>query len=92
MRTKAAATINRSDYREPDFLVDSIELEFDLGAACTRVKSTLQVRRNGASSAALVLDGEGLKLVELRLDERVLAPDAYQLEETRLTIADCPAK
>ncbi len=90
MRTRTAVTINRSDYREPELLVDSIELEFDLEAACTRVKATLKVRRNGAAKAALVLDGEGLRLLELRLDDRILSADAFKLEETRLTIDDCP--
>ncbi len=90
MRSKPAKTINRSEYQPPEFLVDAIALEFDLGAACTRVKSTLEVRRNGAATGPLVLDGEGLSLIELRLDGQILPPARYVLDETSLTISDCP--
>ena len=90
MRTQTAQTVHRGDYREPAFLVDAIEMEFDLGAACTRVTSRLTVRRNGPGGAPLVLDGEGLKLVELRLDDCLLDDNRFKLDDSSLTIADCP--
>ncbi len=90
MRSKPAQTINRSDYTPPAFLVDEIELEFDLEAACTRVRSTLRVRRNGTAAGPLVLDGEDLRLVELRLDDRLVPATGFTLDEAGLTIHDCP--
>src|SRR3954466_3541690 len=39
-------TINREDYRPPEWLVPSLELEFGLGAEKTRVRSVLQVERS----------------------------------------------
>src|SRR3954467_8899599 len=42
----APAAIRREDYRPPDWLVPSIELEFDLGAERTRGRSILQVERS----------------------------------------------
>ena len=35
-----------ADYRPPAFLVDTVELAFDLDEAATRVRSRLTVRRN----------------------------------------------
>src|ERR1700731_3745116 len=72
-----------ADYRPPDFLIDTVELEFDLADAETRVQSHLQLRRNPASSdtrAPLRLDGDELELVAISLDGRPLAPGDYALE------------
>jgi aminopeptidase N len=60
--TTAPATVNRSDYRPPDWLVPEIALEFDLGAARTVVRATMTVQRNGSHDAPLRLDAEGLTL------------------------------
>ncbi|MEK6542128.1 MAG: aminopeptidase N [Pseudomonadota bacterium] len=54
-----SATINRADYRPPDWLVDTVWLDFDLGVAATRVDAALSVRRNGTHDRALVLDEDG---------------------------------
>jgi aminopeptidase N len=62
------ATIYRKDYRPPDWLVPEIALEFELGAERTRVRSTRKVERAGTHGRPLVLDAEGLKLVELKVD------------------------
>src|SRR5579863_8243547 len=72
-----------ADYRPPDFLVDTVDLVFDLGEAHTRVASHIAVRRNPQAAnrgAALRLDGDELELVSLALDGRVLAPADYRLE------------
>jgi len=62
------SAIRREDYRPPDWLVPAIELEFDLGAERTRVRSRLNVARNRAHDRALRLNSEGLELVELKVD------------------------
>src|SRR5579862_4260569 len=72
-----------ADYRPPDFLVDTVDLVFDLGAADTRVAAHLMVRRNPAAAtpgAPLRLDGDELELVRLALDGRPLAADEYRQE------------
>jgi aminopeptidase N len=71
-----------ADYRPPDFLIDSVELEFDLGDAETRVKSHLALRRNpdGSAGAPLHLDGDELQLVAISLDGRPLAAADYRFE------------
>jgi len=62
------SAIRREDYRPPDWLVPNVELEFDLGAERTLVRSRMSVARNGAHDRPLRLDAEGLKLVELKVD------------------------
>jgi aminopeptidase N len=72
-----------ADYRPPDFLIDSVALEFDLGETDTQVKSHLALRRNPAAAQAgapLRLDGDELELVALGLDGAPLAPGDYHLE------------
>ena len=72
-----------TDYRPPEFLVDTVDLVFDLGEADTRVVSHLTVHRNPDAanpSAPLRLDGEELELVALALDGKPLAQGDYRIE------------
>src|SRR5438094_9789075 len=70
-----------ADYRPPDFLIDQVELEFDLGDTETRVKSHLALRRNpkAPAGAPLRLAGDELELAAISLAGRPLAPGDYQL-------------
>lgn len=69
-RIAAAApeAIRREDYRQPDWLVPEIALDFDLDPAATRVRATLQVTRNGTHDRPLVLNGDGLVAVSVKTD------------------------
>jgi aminopeptidase N len=88
----AARTIYRKDYSVPPYLVEAIELHFDLDPERTVVRSRLQLRRNPATSGAppLVLDGQELELLEIELDGRPLAAESYRLEAESLTIESVP--
>src|SRR3954463_14667916 len=79
-------TIRREDYRPPEWLVPSIELEFELGAEKTRGRSRLSVRRNGSHDAPLKLDAQGLVLVEAMLDGAPVTP-AYENDTIIVPIA-----
>lgn len=94
MRTDTAPKIvRRSDYKAPDWLVDTVEMVFDLHETATKVTTTLSVRRNPDPRADrpdhIRLDGEGLNLLSLALDDRPvdLQSDALTLEETGLCLA-----
>jgi aminopeptidase N len=88
MRDQKTVTVRRADYRPPDFLVDRIELTFDLDAAATTVDSTLTVRRNPAGSGGpLALDGEDLRLIDVELDGRRVD---YQVAGGRLVLERVP--
>ncbi|WP_211461871.1 aminopeptidase N [Collimonas silvisoli] len=96
MRTDTSATpatILRKDYTVPAFLVDSVDMGFDLDPAATRIATRITMRRNPASSSKeIVLFGEELELVQLRLNGKQLKPGQYQLEAGKLRIASAPAK
>jgi aminopeptidase N len=83
-----------ADYRPPAFLIDTVDLVFELGPQDTRVKSRLGIRRNPAASepgGALHLDGEALELLSLALDGEPLGSNRYQLlPEGGLILADVP--
>ena len=64
----AHVAIYRKDYREPDWLVPEVALDFDLDPARTRVRSTLKVRRNGDHDRPLRLAGDGLKPLSVKVD------------------------
>jgi aminopeptidase N len=92
MRTEEARPVRLKDYRPPDWLVDTVELDVSLDVTATRVRATLALRPNGdgAAPAPLVLDGDGLSLRALKLDGAPLAADAFVATPDRLTIAQPP--
>ena len=83
----------RTDYRPPAWLVDRVELEFDLGETTTRVTGRLSCRRNPARDQArspLLLDGGGLALISLKVDGEALSPGAFTVGDAGLSIPDLP--
>src|SRR5262245_1837844 len=77
----APPAVRLSDYQPPAFLIDTVDLVFELDDGETRVKSRLGIRRSPAASEAsapLRLDGEELELVSLALDGEVLGANRYQ--------------
>ena len=74
--------VRLADYRPPAFLIDTVDLVFDLNGSNARVKSRLGMRRNPAAfdpTAPLQLDGEDLTLLSLALDGQPLGDNRYQL-------------
>jgi aminopeptidase N len=92
MRTEQALPVRLEDYRPPDWLVETVELDVSLDASATRVRATLKLKPNpnAAVPAPVVLDGDGVKLVGLKLDGKTLPQDAYVATEDNLTIAQPP--
>ncbi|MBX6745809.1 MAG: aminopeptidase N, partial [Acetobacteraceae bacterium] len=90
----APRAIHRLDYRPPAFLVDMVDLAFDLNPAATLVRSRLTLRRNpaaGVTNGPLHLDGGPLNLLEISLNGEALPADRYRIEEDgSLTIPDVP--
>ncbi len=86
--------VRLAEYRPPAFLIDTVDLVFELGGSDTRVKSRLRIRRNPEGSdrsTALHLDGEELALISLALDGEPLGPNRYELTaEGGLILADVP--
>src|SRR5262249_41449254 len=91
MRTDIAQPIRLKDYRPPDWLVDTVALDFSLHPTQTRVRAPLALRPNPQGPAApLVLDGDGLSLVSLKLNGATLGVDGYAATADQLTIPQPP--
>ena len=70
MSTTEPTAIRLADYAPPPFLVDEMDLDFELDEERTVVRAKLKVRRNpdAPPEADLVLDGEGLETRAVRID------------------------
>jgi aminopeptidase N len=75
--------VRREDYRPPDWLVPEIRLDFDLESDRTHVRAALEVVRNGGHDRPLRLDGDGLKLLSVKVDGQ---DGEWRLEEPQLVI------
>jgi aminopeptidase N len=82
-----APLILRRDYRPPAWRIPRIQLGFDLEPARTEVDSELWLEPDLAQAPAeLVLDGDGLEILELKLDGRALGADEFSYDGQRLRI------
>ncbi len=94
MRTATGQPVRLEDYRVPDFLIDTVELDVSLDPRATRVVATLQIRPNpqGRQDVPLVLDGDDLNLVDASLDNAPLAAPAYEATPSSFTLLDPPRR
>ncbi|MDE3141171.1 MAG: aminopeptidase N, partial [Pseudomonadota bacterium] len=83
--------IRLSDYQPSAWRITSVELVFDLGIASTEVYARLELESASATPTPLRLDGEGLELIELRLNGKRLGPLGYRVEAHALELSDLPA-
>ncbi len=91
MRTDIAQAIRLKDYRQPDWQVETVALDFSLHPTETKVRATLKLKPNPESPAApLVLDGDGLSLTSLKIDGADLGADSYLVTPDQLTIPQPP--
>ena len=92
MRTEDPRPIRLSEYRPPDWLVETVDLDVKLHPTQTPVRATLKLKPNPAAGAPapLTFDGDGLTLVSLKIDGEKLAPDRYLATPDGLTIAQPP--
>jgi len=86
------APVRLSDYRPPDYLIDTVTLDFRLSPNATRVTSLLAIRPNGDTRRPLVLAGDQLKLVSVTLDGAPLPKERYRATPDALEIADPPQR
>ncbi|HEY4317023.1 MAG TPA: aminopeptidase N [Herbaspirillum sp.] len=91
MRTDTPQTIHRKDYAAPAYLVTSVEIGFDLDPAQTRVATRISMQRNGRGKD-IVLLGDGVTLVALRMNGKLLGAADYRQGDDVLTIPNAPAK
>ncbi len=82
------------DYSATAYVIKKTELTFELAEGDTLVNSLLTVaRREGvAAEAPLVLNGEDLTLLSVRIDGEQLAATQYQEAGNQLTMSDLPSE
>jgi aminopeptidase N len=91
MRTEEPRPIRLRDYRPPDWLIDTVQLDVSLHPTATTVRAKLKIKPNPAGAPApLVLDGDELKLASLTLDGKPLPAENFVATPDRLTIAQVP--
>jgi aminopeptidase N len=91
MRTDTHQPIRLKDYRPPDWLVETVALDVALHPTQSKVRATLALKPNPQSAAGpLVLDGDGLSLVSLKLDGKAVPADSYVATPDSLTIPQVP--
>ncbi len=95
MSNTNAATIHLNDYKTPAYLIEQVELNFDLYDSATLVSSILQLAlnpdRNGVPEP-LILVGEQLKLEEIMVDGTSLNSNEYIQDEESLHVFSVPQK
>lgn len=74
------------DYQAPAFVIKRVDLTFELSANATRVTNCMQIHRAGDHCALLKLNGEQLNLLELWLNDSLLTPSDYEVDDLWLTI------
>jgi aminopeptidase N len=91
MRTEEHRPIRLQDYRPPDWLIETVELDVSLDPHATTVRARLRISPNPAGAPApLILDGEELKLRSLSLDGKPVPAENYVATPDKLTIAQPP--
>jgi len=94
MRTAQGQPVRLEDYRVPDFLVDTVDLDISLDREATRVVATLALRPHpkGRPDVALELDGDEIELVAAALDGAKLDPSAYQASPSGFALPNPPRR
>ena len=88
--TTPPGTIRRIDYTPPPFLIETVDLDVELGQETTGVIARLAVRRNPAAEsrpADLVLDGKKMELVSVQLDGK---PASHDMTPETLNLRGVP--
>ncbi len=84
----APSKIHLKDYQPPSFAVETVDLDIKLFDDHAIVDSTLMMQRQ--TDGDLVLYGEGLELLSIKLNDELLARNRYTQAEGTLTITDAP--
>ncbi len=79
------------DYKQPDFWVTHVDLIVDLRDGETLVNAKLQVKKNGSHCNPLILNGEELELLEVKLNGQMIAKesnlsDGYVVDKESLSL------
>ncbi len=90
MQDMQPKNIYLKDYQPPHFVIEETHLRFDLFEDHSQVDSRLVMRRNSEQhkgyAGPLVLVGQQVELLNIKVDGQLLTTDDYHLEDDALTI------
>lgn len=95
MKTDHPRGVHLKNYSAPAYLVENVDLVFDLEAESTRVLCGAVYYANydtAQETLPLVLDGEDLDLLNVVLDGRTLSEEEYSLMGNELTLPKVPER
>jgi len=90
---KIPETIKLKDYRPAEFIVDRIDLTFEIDGNQTRVTSNMQIHKNKEVAdklAPLVLNKGQFEIISVVADGMVLLPEEYQVEKEYFKLVKTP--
>nr|VFK18959.1 MAG: aminopeptidase N [Candidatus Kentron sp. LFY] len=96
MSPKTPKTTFLKDYTPSDYLIDNVALRFELGEEETIVTSRLAIRRNPKATThkkttiPLILDGRGLILDSISMNDNPMNAEDYTADSEHLTIPKVP--
>ena len=89
----AHTRIYRKDYQPSEWLIDTVDLRFELDPLDTRVSARLRVRRNpdvAPTNEPFSLHGDELRLVAVRLNGAPLGESDFEADSRGLRIESVP--
>ena len=88
MKTDTPQTVHLKDYTAPAYLIDTVDLDFNIEAGGTTVSARLAMRRNPAvATQPLVLDGDELETLRVAVNGQ---ETAFSATGSSLTLSDLP--
>lgn len=93
MKTDAPKVIKLSEYKKPNYVVDTIDLVVHLDNTATLVQSKMSIKKNNANEMGpLILNGEELSLKSIAINGKKLEDKDYTVAGDLLTINDAPSE
>ena len=88
MKEATPRTIYLKDYKKPAYLIPELYLDFIINDDYTTVKSKLTVEANYDEKLVqpLILNGEKVELVSVKIDGEAIDASDYQVTEDQLTV------
>ncbi|MFA6237574.1 MAG: aminopeptidase N [Bacteriovorax sp.] len=86
MKTETPKVIKLSEYQKPDYLVETIDLTVHLDNTKTLVQSKMKITNVAEDGTPLILNGEELKLLSVKLNGEAWTDYIYSTETHTLTL------
>ncbi len=92
MSQSTPSAVFLKDYAQPAYLIDRVDLRFEIHAEHADVHSRLVIKRHDmvTPDTPLLLSGEQLELLDIKLDGETLGEDRYQCDARSLTLPLLP--